>query len=84
KLVLDSIVEFEKSSPGKLITISKVSQIASTKPNVSEGELQSAIKGLLENGYLTQREVAMRNRRSETVLFVDWNKLSRESVYNKN
>lgn len=84
KLVLDSIVEFEKSSPGKLITISKVSQIASTKPNVSEGELQSAIKGLLENGYLTQREVAMRNRRSETVLFVDWNRLSHENVYNKN
>ena len=83
KLVLDSIVEFEKSSPGKIITVSKVLQIAATKPNVSENELQSAIKTLIEKGYLSQREVASRNRRSETALFIDWNKLSRESIYQK-
>lgn len=83
KLILDSIVEFEKNANGKIATMKSVTEIAASKPNVSINELQSAFKTLIDSGYLSQREVGLRNKRSEIALFVDWSKLARESVYTK-
>lgn len=83
KLVLDSIVEFEKKANGSIATIKSVSEIAAVKPNVSLNELQSAFKTLLDSGYLSQREVGRRNKHSEVALFVDWSKLARENIYTK-
>jgi len=83
KLIFDSIVEFEKKANGKMATIKSVSEIAAAKPNVSVNELQSAFKSLIDNGYLSEREVSRRNKRSEVALFVDWSKLARENIYTK-
>ena len=83
KLIFDSIVEFEKKASGKLATIKSISEIAATKPNVSINELQSTFKTLIDSGYLSQREVGGKNKRSEIALFVDWSKLARENIYIK-
>ncbi|OGO88786.1 MAG: hypothetical protein A2Y17_03780 [Clostridiales bacterium GWF2_38_85] len=83
KLVFDSIIEYEKKAPGQVATLTKITEIANSKQNVSNNELNNTINKLTESGYLTLRRIGMKMKNQENALFVDWNKLEKDEIYSK-
>lgn len=82
KLVLDEIAASE-TQVGKSPTTKKLISDIAERQKIPPDDVRAAIAELTEKKYLTERVITMRSAEKKTVLFVDWDSLRDEGVYEK-